>query len=119
MIQLLLFVIGCYVIAAAIVHCFYYWGKKKISPHKHYVLIANEPLKELEWHYLSMKRYSQWMGIPVQLTIINATEADESKKMIECWSRQNHFIQLQEYTDVTNAVVVDLNREEDLYKLPF
>ncbi len=61
------------------------------------------------------------MGISVRLTFVHSTVGFECKKMIECWSRRNHDIQLQGHLEhgLTNAVIVDLNREEDLCKLPF
>lgn len=119
MISLLLFVIGCYVFVAAAVHL-YYWMCRHHQMEKHYILLAEEPKEEMEWIIRSMYSFSKWMGIPVQVTIVPSFPSNELTYMADRWSSTWFPIHIQQQaTAPAHAVVVDLNKEQDLCKLPF
>ncbi|GIP19083.1 hypothetical protein J40TS1_47250 [Paenibacillus montaniterrae] len=119
MISLLLFVIGCYVLAAVSVHLYYRMCQHQ-QAEKHYVLLADQPHEQMEWIMRSMHSFSKWMGIPVHVTIVPSVHCYELSFMADRWSSQWFPIQInQQASTPAHAIVVDLNKEQDLCKLPF
>lgn len=121
MIKLLLIVIGCYMLAAAVVHLYYVLESRKENKQRHYILLSADEQDHMEWYYRSMKRFSRWMGIPVQVTVVHTQQAGELHQVVDCWNRHfdNIVVQDQLYASVDQAIVIDLNRKDDLCKLPF
>ncbi|MEK4248277.1 hypothetical protein [Paenibacillus sp. FSL W7-1287] len=123
MISLLLFVIGCYVLAAAAVHLYYRMCRHH-QVEKHYVLLAEEPKDEMEWIIRSMQSFSRWMGIQVHVTIVPSYPSYELSYMAERWSSVCFPIHIEQQAEAEaeappHAIVVDLAKEQDLCKLPF
>jgi len=119
MVSLLLFVIGCYVLTALFVHL-YYWICRHRQVEKHYVLLAEKPYEQMEWIIRSMYSFSRWMGIPVQVTIVPSYDSNDLSYMVDRWSHQCFPIQVeQQLAAPDHAIVIDLNKEHDLCKLPF
>lgn len=121
MIKLLLFVIGCYIIAAAIVHVYYYFSSRQQLTKRHYILLDHEQQESIEWYYRSIKRFSYWMGIPVQITVVNTQPCGDLRQMVDRWNRNNNDITLDERVSTISdpAIIVDLSNQDDLCKLPF
>ena len=121
MIKLLLFVIGCYIIAAAVVHVYYYFSSRQQSTKRHYILLDYEQQDSIEWYYRSIKRFSHWMGIPIQITVVNTQPNGDLLQMVDRWSRNNHDIVLNDRVSGISdqAIVIDLSKQDDLCKLPF
>lgn len=120
MVSLLLFVIGCYVLAAVSVHLYYRMCRHQ-QVEKHYVLLAEQPREQMEWIIRSMHSFSRWMGIPVHVTIVPTVDSYELSYMAECWSSQWFPIHIaqQEAVISDHAIIVDLNKKQDMAKLPF
>jgi hypothetical protein len=119
MVSLLLFVIGCYVLTALSVHLYYQLCQHR-QEEKHYVLLAEQPFEQMEWIVRSMYSFSKWMGIPVQVTIIPSYDSCELSYMADRWSHQCFPIQVEQLAVAPeHAIVIDLNKEYDLCKLPF
>jgi len=119
MISLLLFVIGCYVLVAAAVHLYYRMCRHH-QVEKHYVLLTEEPKEQMEWVIRSMHSFSRWMGIPVHVTIVPSLSCHELNYMAERWSNGWFPIHIEQQAAAPpHAIVVDLNKEHDLCKLPF
>lgn len=120
MIKLLLIVIGCYMFAAAIVHIYYHFSSKETKK-RHYILLANQQQESMEWYYRSMRSFSEWMGIPVQVTIVHAQPGGELLQMVDRWSRKNDDIVVKDRACglLDQAIVIDLSKKDDLCKLPF
>lgn len=121
MIKLLLFVIGCYIIAAAIVHIYYYISSRQQATKRHYVLLDNEQQDSIEWYYHSIKRFSVWMGIPIQVTVVNTEPGGDLRQMVDRWSIKHNDIVLNDrFSGISDhTIVIDLSKQDDLCKLPF
>lgn len=121
MIKLLLFVIGCYIIAAAVVHIYYYISSRKQATSRHYVLLDNHQQDSIEWYYRSIKRFSIWMGIPIQVTVVNTEPGGDLRQMVDRWSIRHNDISLDDRVSgiSEHTIVIDLSKQDDLCKLPF
>lgn len=121
MIKLLLIVIGCYLFVALMVHVYYAIAGQRQNKNRHYILLADHSTEHIEWYYRSMRKFSAWMGIPVQLTIVQAQPTVELVQMVDCWSRLHQDIHFTEQVRhaTERDIIVDLSRKDDLWKLPF
>lgn len=119
MVSLLLFVIGCYVLAAAFVHVYYQLCQQQAA--KHYVLLSVQPNDQMEWVFRCMHSFSRWMGIPVKITIVQTSHCYELTHMANCWGDQWFPIDIaiEEIKVPEHAIVIDMNKEHDRNKLPF
>lgn len=98
MYELLLIVIGCYVLAAALVHLAYWIGRGRRRGSKHYVWIADRGQKNIEWYLRSLFSFSSWMGKEVQLTVVDQGVSDETMAIVERWSNSGKKIQVHKIT---------------------
>lgn len=121
MIKLLLIVIGCYLFAALMVHVYYAIAGQRQNKNRNYILLADHSTEHIEWYYRSMKKFSVWMGVPVQMTIVQAQPTGELLQMVDCWNRQYHDIDVSEQMNLATDkdIIIDLSRKDDLCKLPF
>ena len=122
MIKLLLIVIGCYVVAGIVVHLYHLFSTMQTQASKHYVLIADYEQDQLEWYYRSLKKFSEWMGVHVYLTIVSSGVINlEHKYMVRRWQQFDDYVNIvEQYPSVqADTIVVHLNNENDLNKLPF
>ncbi|MNE55358.1 hypothetical protein D3C80_1501870 [compost metagenome] len=96
MFELLILVIGCYVLAALSVHLAY-WVRGKMQQTKlgkHYVLVADGRQHQMEWYIRSMFSFSRWMGRDVRLTIIDRAATDETTAIVERMARKGDKVKL-------------------------
>jgi hypothetical protein len=87
MFELLLIVMGCYALAALLVHLAYWYGRGRQGVSKHYVWIADREQKNMEWYLRSLFSFSRWMGKDVQLTVVDRGDTEETMAVVERWSR--------------------------------
>lgn len=136
MVQILLIVIGVYALAAVMVHISYWLVQGKLRTRKHYVLVADSEEQHLEWYMRSLSAFSRWMGKDVRLTVVDRGSSLEAATIA---SRLNDGVppvvlgkddeqgdgllwQLQSQgivKETEHAVLIDLQRSDDLSKLPF
>ncbi|WP_028608247.1 hypothetical protein [Paenibacillus harenae] len=99
MLELLFWVIGCYVLAALSVHLAYRIRSRKRQPGKHYVLVADERQHNMEWVMRNLFSFSRRMGTDVRLTIIDRGVSEETKAIVERMARSGHKVKLHAKTD--------------------
>ncbi|MCM3628101.1 hypothetical protein M3194_12065 [Paenibacillus glycanilyticus] len=147
LIAILLLVIGCYALAAALVHVAYRLRREKKRKSKHYVLVAHDQHMKMEMLLRQFSSYSRRMGTDVQLTVVDSQSADETAQIVDRLRRENGNItvfadeslkerkrsqskdhaagliwMLQNEGIVSKpdqAILVDLQNPSDLSKMPF
>ncbi|MGM0884196.1 MAG: hypothetical protein ACQEXQ_24550 [Bacillota bacterium] len=87
MFELLLFIIGCYVLAALSVHLAFRIRQGRLQSSKHYVLVADIQQKNMEWYIRSLFSFSRRMGKDVRLTIIDRGVSEETLAIVERLAR--------------------------------
>jgi len=138
MIPELLWIVGIYVMAAALVNGVL---KNGADPAKrHYVLVAGNHQKQIEWYIRALKRFSRRTGTDIGITVLLEPGADESGQIIRIFVRHHDWIRLiaresvdedetanperwreyQERLDPAGGqlIWVDLGNREDLKQLP-
>ncbi|MFX3631587.1 MAG: hypothetical protein ACE3L7_02605 [Candidatus Pristimantibacillus sp.] len=83
MIGILLAVVGCYALVAALVHLAHWIsvGKKRVR--KHYVLVAHDQHMNMEWFLRSFFAFSRRMGTDVKLTVVDEGSTDQTTDIVE------------------------------------
>lgn len=146
MIKIFLIVVGCYVLAGFLVHAVYRLKRQRQCPARHYVLLANPQHSNMERMIRSFFSFSRWMGVDVQLTVVDAGLSEQTREIIQRLNRADGGVNL--YVDRVGAkgiqplkrtassllwrmqadgvitkneypVVIDLQNPEDLSKIPF
>ncbi|MFC4777825.1 hypothetical protein ACFO9Q_13585 [Paenibacillus sp. GCM10023252] len=87
MVELLLLIICCYVAAAMSVHLAYWLLSRRLRPSKHYVLVAGNEQKKIEWYMRSFYVFSKSTGTDVKLTLIDHGASDETLDIAEKLAR--------------------------------
>lgn len=85
MLELLLLIIGCYAAAAMVVHLCFRMGGSRERPARHYVFIAGQRQKNMEWYMRSLFSFSRWMGKEVRLTVVDRGLDEEDRAVVERW----------------------------------
>lgn len=94
MLELLLLVIGCYAVAALLVHLAFKFGGERKRTRKHYVLIADGRQPRMEWYLRSLHSFSRRTGNDIQLTVVDHGLEEESKAIVDRWNRGSHKVRL-------------------------
>lgn len=94
MFGLLLLVIGCYVLAALSVHLAYRIQQRKLKSSLHYVLVADNQQKNMEWYMRSLFSFSRRMGKDVQVTIVDRGASEETIAIVERLTRGGNKINM-------------------------
>ncbi|MCU6708450.1 hypothetical protein M6D81_06945 [Paenibacillus sp. J5C_2022] len=97
MFELLLMIIGCYAMAAVLVHLAFWVGRRRRQVSKQFVFIANHNENNMEWYLRSLKGFSRWMGRDVRLTLIDRGVSDETRGIVDRWKRAGHTVHVQRY----------------------
>ncbi|MFB9327044.1 hypothetical protein ACFFSY_14035 [Paenibacillus aurantiacus] len=92
MIEILLWVIGCYVVAAALVHAAFQLRRKPKA--EHYVLLAGNEQHRMEWYMRGLRRYSHRSGKEVQVTIIDRGSEDDTVRIASLFAKKGMDVQL-------------------------
>jgi hypothetical protein len=87
MLMVLLLVIGCYALAALLVHLAYWIGSRRRQRSKHYVLITDQGQNNMEWYLRMLHTFSSWMGKDVRLTVVDRGASEETMAIVERWRR--------------------------------
>ncbi|RIX51077.1 hypothetical protein D3P08_18545 [Paenibacillus nanensis] len=87
MLMLLLLVVGCYVLAALLVHLAHWLGRGRVQRSKHYVLITDSGQNNMEWYLRMLHAFSRWMGKDVRLTVVDRGASEETMAIVERWRR--------------------------------
>lgn len=96
MIEILLWVIGCYAVAAALVHAAFRLRKKPKA--EHYVLLAGNEQQRMEWYMRGLRRYSHRSGKEVQVTIIDRGSEDDTVRIASLFAQEGMDVQLTDGT---------------------
>jgi hypothetical protein len=94
MFELLLFIIGCYVLAALSVHLTYRIQQGRQHSSKHYVLVADVRQKNMEWYIRSLFSFSRRMGKDVRLTIVDRGVSEETLAIVERLARDGDEVKV-------------------------
>ncbi|WP_338553391.1 hypothetical protein [Paenibacillus sp. KS-LC4] len=144
MINIFLIVVGCYVLAGFLVHVIYRLKRHRQHSTRHYVLLCGSQHANMERTIRSFFAFSRWMGVDVQLTVIDAGLGEQTREIVERMSHAHERIRLyrpeagivkkeaqQEkgwlwelkgnglIIGSEPPVLIDLQNPEDLSKLPF
>ncbi|SEN64321.1 hypothetical protein [Paenibacillus sp. OV219] len=86
MIPVLLWIFGCYALAAAAVHAAYAltWKRQRVQ---HYVLIAGNHQLQMEWYMRSLRRFSHFTGTEVKVTVVDRGSQDDTMGIARCFAR--------------------------------
>lgn len=78
MVAILLAVIGCYAIAAFMVHVAYRLSKSREETNKHYILVAENDGHKMEWYLRSFMFFMRRTGAAVRLTVVDQGSSDDT-----------------------------------------
>lgn len=78
MVAIMLVVIGCYALAAWMVHIIYRLSKNKDKASKHYVLVAGNEAHKMEWYLRSFMLFAKRTGAVIRLTVVNRGSTDDT-----------------------------------------
>ncbi|SFT25614.1 hypothetical protein [Paenibacillus sp. BC26] len=94
MIPVLLWIFGCYALAAAAVHAVSALTWRRERHIKHYVLIAGNEQLQMEWYMRSLRRFSHFTGTEVKVTVVDRGSEDETMSIARCFAKRGmnvHF----------------------------
>ncbi|SDX28203.1 hypothetical protein [Paenibacillus sp. CF384] len=94
MIPVLLWIFGCYALAAAAVHAVSALTWRRERHIKHYVLIAGNEQLQMEWYMRSLRRFSHFTGTEVKVTVVDRGSEDETMSIARCFAKHGmnvHF----------------------------
>lgn len=94
MLGILLIIVGCYAVAALLVHVLFRISRGRGGRARHYVFIADETQPNMEWHMRSLFSFSRWMGKDVSLTVVDRGLDEESRAIIQHWSRSGNEVRV-------------------------
>jgi hypothetical protein len=78
MIPVLLWIVGCYALAAVAVHAALVFSSGQSRDVLHYVLIAGNEQLQMEWYMRSLRRFSHFTGREVKVTVVDHGSEDET-----------------------------------------
>jgi len=78
----LLWITAVYVLAAAAVHLFHAWQKRKSSPWVHYTLVTSNHEGQIEWYIRAFGWYSFISGKKLRLTVMDAASTDQTVEIV-------------------------------------
>jgi len=92
--ELILLIIGCYTVAALFVHLAFWIGQRRSRAEKHYVLIAGQAGKNMEWYLRMLHAFSRWLGRDIRLTVVDAGAPEETMAIVERWKRSGKQVHI-------------------------
>lgn len=112
MISVLLGVLGCYVVAAAVIHWCSVLRRRRGTSAKHYVLIARNEAHRMEWYMRSLQRFSHLTGTDVKVTVVDGGSDDETMRIAEAFRKKGMVVRVHAGADERGAPVEQGWREE-------
>ncbi|MFF2889973.1 hypothetical protein [Paenibacillus sp. NPDC057967] len=92
--ELILLIIGCYAVAALFVHLAFWIGQRRSRTEKHFVLIAGQAGKNMEWYLRMLHAFSRWLGRDIRLTVVDAGASEETMAIVERWKRRGEQVHI-------------------------
>ncbi|GGG84379.1 hypothetical protein [Paenibacillus radicis (ex Gao et al. 2016)] len=83
MVGILLVVVGCYALVAALVHLTYWLKRDRVRVSKHYVLVAHNQHMRMEWLVRSFYAFSRRMGTDAKLTVVDASSMEQTAEIVD------------------------------------
>ncbi|REE84473.1 hypothetical protein A8990_1147 [Paenibacillus taihuensis] len=93
MIPVLLWIFGCYALAAAAVHAAFALTWKRERDVQHYVLIAGNHQLQMEWYMRSLRRFSHFSGTEVKVTVVDRGSEDDTMGIARIFARRGMDVQ--------------------------
>ncbi|WP_239615859.1 hypothetical protein [Cohnella mopanensis] len=121
----LLWIVGFYAAAVALVH----WMIRRGSggdPH-HYVLVAGNHQMQIEWYIRALQQFSRRTGTEIGITVVLDQSTDDTGKIMErfarngdgiAWVRRDGGSSDHRQTTDQRVVWVELARTDDVSRLP-
>lgn len=94
MLELLFLIIGFYFAAALFVHLAFWIARRRGRAGKHYVLIADQGQKNMEWYLRSLFSFSKWIGKEIRLTVVDRGATQETLAIVERWRRSGKEVRV-------------------------
>lgn len=110
--ELILLIIGCYAVAALLVHLAFWIGQRRSRAGRHYVLIADQGQKNMEWYLRMLYAFSRWVGRDIRLTVVDAGATEETLAIVERWKRSGKDVQIHSCTLEDQAETVNGKRSQ-------
>lgn len=91
MIPEILWIIGFYAAAVAIVH----WMIRRGSgeDRRHYVLVAGNHQMQIEWYIRALQQFSRRTGTEIGITVVLDQSTDDTRKILERFARSDTGIE--------------------------
>ncbi|WP_052350769.1 hypothetical protein [Paenibacillus gorillae] len=83
MVGILLVVVGCYALVAALVHLTYWLKRDRVRVSKHYVLVAHNQHMRMEWLVRSFYAFSRRMGTDAKLTVVDDGSMEQTAEIVD------------------------------------
>ncbi|BBH23899.1 hypothetical protein Back11_52440 [Paenibacillus baekrokdamisoli] len=109
MISVLLWIVGCYALAAAAVHAASALTSKRERDERHFVLIAGNEQLQMEWYMRSLRRFSYFTGTEVKVTIVDGGSEDETMGIVRFFARNGMKVDIKSGAPIEAS----MNRVED------
>ncbi|MBB3110502.1 hypothetical protein FHS18_002569 [Paenibacillus phyllosphaerae] len=87
MIQILLWVLGCYILAALCVHIAFRISAKK-KREAHYVLVAGNEEERMEWYMRALRQHAYVHGKELQVTVLDDGSRDDTLRIAKLFERE-------------------------------
>ncbi|SFJ26653.1 Glycosyl transferase family 2 [Paenibacillus sp. UNC496MF] len=94
MISVLLWIVGCYVLAAIVVYVCSAFRLGRERNVKHYVLIAGNEEPRMEWYMRSLRRFSHLTGTDVKVTVVDNGSQDDTLQIARAFAKQGMNVQV-------------------------
>jgi hypothetical protein len=125
----LLWIVGMYALCVGIAHLLFVLFQRHPKKLKHYVLVTNNVEQHIEWYLGSLFLFSWLKGTEYKVTVVDEGSTDETLAIIQKLSSKRHMgiavyttpyhkNQYMQPRHNEEMIVVELNKAEDLSKLP-
>ncbi|MFC4812020.1 glycosyltransferase family A protein [Paenibacillus sp. GCM10023250] len=91
---MLLWIVGCYVLAAIVVYACSAFRLGRERSVKHYVLIAGNEEPRMEWYMRSLRRFSHLTGTDVKVTVVDNGSQDDTIQIARAFAKQGMNVQV-------------------------
>ncbi|MBB6638182.1 hypothetical protein [Cohnella thailandensis] len=102
---------------------FVHWlaRRRHLGDDRHYVLVAGNHEKQIEWYMRSLMSFSRRTGMGLHITVVLEDSKDDTAAIVQKFAKDDRGIEWR-YDQTWKAdqalVWIDLAREEDVARLP-
>ncbi|MBM7566486.1 glycosyltransferase family A protein [Paenibacillus sacheonensis] len=100
MIAVLLCIVGCYVLAAAVIFILAAMRRGRERSAKHYVLLAGNEGQRMEWYMRSLHRFSHLTGTDVKVTVVDNGSKDDTLRIARVFAKRGMDVRVHAGGDV-------------------